>query len=137
MRDENYRHAKVRLQFLKQPQDLRLHGDIECGGGFIGNEHLGIGDQRHRNHHALAHAPGKFVWIRMHPLGSIADAHLFQHGYRLVKGRFPIRQAVNQQRLNQLLRNAEVRIERGHRILKDHRDAFAAQGALRLRTGPK
>ena len=100
VRNENHRHAQICLQFLEQPQDLRLHGDIERRSWFIGNKHLGIGDQRHGNHHPLAHAAGKLVRIRMYPLGSIENADLFQHSHPFFQGRFPIGQAVDQQRLN-------------------------------------
>ena len=39
--DEQDREAQVGLELLQQRQDLRLDGDIQGGGGLIGDEELG------------------------------------------------------------------------------------------------
>ena len=61
--DEQHRHAEPGLQFLQQAQDLRLHGDVERGGRFVGNQQIGLVGERHGDHHALALAAGKLVRI--------------------------------------------------------------------------
>ena len=56
MRDQQQRQAQFVLQGLQQTQDLRLHGDIERGGRFVGDQQFRIAHQRHRDHHALTQA---------------------------------------------------------------------------------
>ncbi|MNI90031.1 hypothetical protein D3C73_1475070 [compost metagenome] len=50
-------------QALEQFDDLRLDGHVQRGRGFIGHHQLGLGSQRQRNHHPLAHAAGELVRI--------------------------------------------------------------------------
>ena len=45
---------------LHHLDDHFLTGDIQCRGGFIGNQHLGIQNGGNRNDHALAHAARQF-----------------------------------------------------------------------------
>ena len=61
--DEEHRHALLVLQRLDQLQDLRLDGDVERGGRLVGDQQLRPAGQRHRDHHALAHAAGEAVRI--------------------------------------------------------------------------
>lgn len=51
------------LQFGHEVQDLRLNGHVQGSGGFVGDQQFGLTDQRHRNHCALPHAPGKVVRV--------------------------------------------------------------------------
>ncbi len=51
------------LQFAHQVEDLRLDGDVQRRGRFIGDQHLRIAGQRHGDHHALPHAAGQLVRI--------------------------------------------------------------------------
>lgn len=44
------------LQGAKQIENLRLHRDIERRGWFVGDEQVGLADQGHPDHDALAHA---------------------------------------------------------------------------------
>ena len=68
---EDHRHAEFALHFFDELENLRLHGDIERGGGLVGDEQFGLGDERHRDHHALAHAAGKFMRITADALGGV------------------------------------------------------------------
>ena len=56
MGNENECHFMVALQGGQQIQNLRLYGDVQCSGGFVGNDELGFAGERHGNHHALSHA---------------------------------------------------------------------------------
>ena len=47
----------------QQLEDLRLDGDVERGGRLVGDEQLRLAGQRHRDHHALAHAARELVRI--------------------------------------------------------------------------
>ena len=44
-----------------QLQNLGLHSDVERSGGLVSDEEFRLGDERHRDHHPLAHASGKFM----------------------------------------------------------------------------
>ena len=56
VRDQDDRGAKRVAQFAHQVEDLRLDGDVERGGRFVGDQHLRVARQRHGDHHALPHA---------------------------------------------------------------------------------
>ncbi len=51
------------LQLVQQRQHLRLDRDVERGGRLVGEQHVGAAGERHRDHHALAHAAGELVRI--------------------------------------------------------------------------
>jgi len=40
--DEQQRHAELRLQRAEQREDLGLDGDVERGGGLVGDEQVGL-----------------------------------------------------------------------------------------------
>ena len=63
-----------RCSVCQQPQDLRLHGDVERGGRLVGDQQFGLAHQRHRDHHALAQAAGKLVRILPEPHARRGDA---------------------------------------------------------------
>ena len=53
MTDQEQRHAQAGLQVLEQIEDFKLYRDIQCRGGFIGNQQLRLIGQGHRDHDAL------------------------------------------------------------------------------------
>ena len=68
-----------RCRSLHELEDLRLHGDVERRGRLVGDQEIGLAQQRHRDHHALAHAARKLVRILSHaPLG-VGNAHQLEH----------------------------------------------------------
>ena len=66
-------------EIVQDAQHLVLHRHIERRGGFIRDQEIGIGDQHHRDHRALAHPAGKLMRIELKNHFRISDAHLFQH----------------------------------------------------------
>jgi hypothetical protein len=48
---------------LEQSDDLRLHGDVECGGGLVCDEQARAVDERHGDHDALALAAGELMRV--------------------------------------------------------------------------
>ena len=126
VRDHDDGGAEVALQFAHQGQDLGLHGHVQCRGGLVGNQHIGLAQQGHGDHDALAHAARKLV--RIHTDAASRFGHL--HGIERLDGAHACvlaREALVQfQHLGHLALHREVRVERGHRILKDHGDAVAA-----------
>ena len=57
---------------------MGLDGDIEGGGGFIGDEEFGLAGQSHGDHGALLHSAGKLVGIVVRAEFGIADADEFE-----------------------------------------------------------
>ena len=51
--DEENGHATLVGDAVDEVEDFLLCGDVERGGGFIGDEQIGLGSEGHRNHHAL------------------------------------------------------------------------------------
>ena len=69
VRDQHDRHPDAALQLLKQLQHLGLNGDVEGGGGLVGDQQLRLSTgQSNGDHHALAHAAREVVRIARNPL---------------------------------------------------------------------
>ena len=54
--DEHERHPPFALESCEQLEDLCLNRDVERGGRLVGDEDVRVERERHRDHHALAHA---------------------------------------------------------------------------------
>ena len=119
------------LQLAHQVEDLGLDGDVERRGRLVGDQHLRIARQRHGDHDALAHAARHLVRVGVDAAFGLGDVDAAQHFDGAVH-RLLARQAlVQRDRLAHLAADGEQRIERGHRLLEDHRDLVAAD-ALHL-----
>ena len=55
--DHQHRRPGFALQGVEQVQNLTPHGDIQGGGGFIGQQQFGATGQGHGDHGALALPP--------------------------------------------------------------------------------
>ena len=132
--DEQNRRAVALSEPLDQLQHLALHGDVKRGGRLVRDHKTGIAGERHRDQHALPHPAGDFVRIKLqHPL-RFADRDLGEQLGCALPRVTPRKCEVMPQQGRDLRADAPDRIERGHRILRDQRDAAAEQAAsLRLR----
>ena len=72
--DVEHGHVVRLLQTRQQIENLRLHGDIQGGGRFVGNQELGLGGYGHGNHGPLALAAGKLERISLGFLLGLVDA---------------------------------------------------------------
>ena len=128
--DQDDRHAGLRLQLAQQVEDLRLHRDIERGGRLVGDQQIRLAGERHRDHDALTHATGHLMRVFVEAAFRRGDAHALQSGdgaaAQCARGGAAVMRA---HRLGDLVADGEHRIEAGHRLLKDHRDAIAANVA--------
>ena len=83
--------------------------------------------QRHGDHDALAHAARQVVRIVVDALRRRGDPHQLEHFDRARLGGLRRHRGVGQDRLDDLLADGVDRVERGHRLLEDHRHLAAAQ----------
>jgi hypothetical protein len=103
-----------------------LGRDVQSGCGFVGDQYFGIAQQRHRYHHALSHPTAQFMGVAFDLAFGIRQAHAPEQRYG-VCGRLLARlPQVQDPHLRELIRDGQIGIQAGHRILKDHRDAIAA-----------
>ena len=79
MGDERHRHAEFLLQLAEQQQNLDLHGDVQCRGGFVGEKHVRVAGQCQGNHGTLARAAGHFVRLITEAAPRGEDAHMLRH----------------------------------------------------------
>ena len=115
-----------RLRSSISSQDLRLDGDVERRGRLVGDQQLGVAGQRHRDHHALAHAAGELVRIFVAARRAGSGMPTMPASRRRVPRRPACRVPVHPQRLGDLPADGQHRIEARHRLLEDHRDVVAA-----------
>ena len=127
--DEEDGQAEIGLQFQQQVDDLRLEADVQRGGRFVGDEQGGPAGDGLGDGDALAQAAAELVRIFAGALARFGDAD-FVHG---LDGPLPGRAAaellVQPQSLGDLFADGVDRVERGQRVLEDHRRVLAADGA--------
>ena len=127
--DEDHAHRQLLLQLADQRQDLRLDGDVERGGGLVGDQQRGPAGQRHRDHHPLAHAARQLVRVAAQHLARFWNAHQVEEAQRLGHGLGLRAALVQHDAFGDLLADGEHRVQAGHRLLEHHRDVGAAQRA--------
>jgi hypothetical protein len=76
--DEEDGHAELIAEIAKEIENLGLDGDIEGGGGLIGDEEFGLASQSHGDHGPLLHSTRKLVRIVMRAEFGITDADEFK-----------------------------------------------------------
>ena len=125
--DEDDRGAGFLTQRAHEVEYLRLDGDVERGCGFIGDQEPRLASERHRNHHPLPHAAREPVRVFAEALLGRGNVNHPQHLDRQFVCRIAAHPPMTQNALDDLLADRQHRVERGHRLLKDHRDAIAAK----------
>ena len=71
--DQQQRQVELALHVAQQVENLRLHGDIERRGRLVGDHERRLAGERHRHHHALAHAARQLMRVVVHALLGIGD----------------------------------------------------------------
>jgi hypothetical protein len=61
--DKHQGGTHLAAQFVKELNNFRLHGDIQGGGRFIGNDYPGLIGDGHGNDRSLAHPAREFMGI--------------------------------------------------------------------------
>ena len=78
MGDQQHREPPCLTLGFQQLQNLRLNGDIQRCGRFVGDQQGRIIGERHRDHHALSLTAGQFVRKRGQPVGGVGKSALLQ-----------------------------------------------------------
>src|SRR5262245_7790732 len=131
VRNKDNGGVRFGLEAAQEVEHLRLDGDVKRRGRLVGDQKLWVASEGHGDHCALTHAARKLVRVFIDALLGRGNSYVTQQldgaGARLA-AREP---AVADQRLADLLADRVRRIERGHRLLKDHGKPIAAQVAHR------
>ena len=130
--DKHDAHALLVAQAAQQVENLRLNGDVEGGGGLVGDEQARLAAQGHGDEHALAHAAGELVRVAVEALCGRRDAHLVEgvDGFLTRGGAGEATVAL--EHLEEVFADRLDRVERGHGVLEDHGDLRAAHAAALL-----
>ena len=124
VRDEQHGHAEALLEVEEQFKNLRLNGHVERGRRLVGDEQLRLGSESHRDHDALLHPAGELVRIIFEPRFRRGNADQFQQADDF--GVVGLLGAVELERFLDLIADAEDRIQRRARVLKNIADHAAA-----------
>ncbi len=122
--DEKETHAGLFLKLLQQREDLRLHGHVERGRGFVSDQDVGLQRQRHRDHQPLPLTARELVRIGVDLGPEVGDADPF-HQLERPGPRIGLRHAVRRHHLPDLEADGIDRVQVTERILEDHRDPLA------------
>ena len=127
VRDDHDGRAELALQALDQLEDLRLDGHVERGRRLVGDQQLRVVGQRHRDHRALAHAAGELVRVGRRRACAAP-------GSRPGRASRPRGRSACALETSRCARTASAicvadlveGVQRGQRVLEDHRDVVAA-----------
>ncbi len=133
--DDDDRGAELLLQVADEVEDLRLDGHVEGGRRLVGDEQLGVVDQRHRDHRALPHAAGELVRVVVDAAVGLRDADPVEQFDRAPAGGLLVDVVVDAVGLDDLGADGEVRVHGRQRVLEDHRHLAAAQPAYVVGVG--
>ena len=127
MRDEQQPESQLPPQPSQQFENLLLHGDVEGGGGLVGDQQPGARRQRHGDHGALAQTAGELV--RKLPRAKLRLGHcgvlqcFAGPARKFTRGKFRLMRA---DAFLDLRPDAHHGVERRHWLLKNHGDFAAA-----------
>src|SRR5579872_215477 len=130
MRDEKKRQVQFRAKAHEEFENLLLHGDVERGGGLVGDQQARAHGESHRDHGALAKASGKLVRELTRALRRLGNGGAFER-FDGAAANFGSRERwlMRANGFFDLRANAHDGIEGGHRLLKNHGDFAATQFA--------
>jgi hypothetical protein len=124
--------VRVGLQLLHEVEDLRLRRHVERRRRLVGDEQGRLGDQRHGDHGALPEAARQLERIGHERALRVGEADTGEDLDGAGLGFLPAHVGVHDERFRDLVPDRVQGGERGHRLLEDHGDAPAAEGAHAL-----
>ncbi len=111
------------LQLREQLEDLGLHRHVQRRGRLVGDQQIGAEGERHCDHHSLAHPTGELVRVGVDPLLRARNADNAQELDGSRARRLLAHLLVGLDRFDHLPADAVHRVQRGQRVLEDHRHA--------------
>ena len=133
VRDQYYGHAGFTPERVDQVEHLCLHGDVERRGRLVCDQHFRSEGDRHCDQHTLAHAAGELVREMPEAAPRIRNLHSLEQFDGLRRCVRAAHAPVGANHLDDLLADAEHRVESAQRILEDHRHHRSAAGAQLIR----
>jgi hypothetical protein len=127
VRDEDQAQTLLGAEAIEQVEHLRLERWVERRGGFVGEHERGLRRDGDRDEHALTQAAGELVGKAPRTFARIGKTHGAKHMLHASRELSPAQVFVQRDRLGDLVAHAHHRVEAGHRVLEDHRDALAAE----------
>ncbi len=128
VRNEKHRKPQLPPQFREQLQNLFLHRDVQRGSRLVRDQDARASRQRHRDHHPLPQSARKLMRILPRAPRRISQRRAFQCFERPpVNFTFASPRLVHANRFFHLRADAQHRIQRRHRLLKNHGDLAPAQ----------
>ncbi|CAH0221160.1 hypothetical protein SRABI03_02473 [Microbacterium foliorum] len=126
VRDQDEREVALPAEPPQQLEKLGLHRDVESGRRLVGDQHGGVGGERHRDQHALQHAARELRDALAQHQVDAADAEVVEQLARPRPGPSSRHTGGHAQGLFELRpdRNRRVQIRGG--VLEDRADARAA-----------
>ncbi len=126
VRDQDHRRVELVFEPVDELEDLRLDRHVERGRRLVGDQHVGVAGERHRDHRPLPHPAGELVRVVLHARVGVGDPDLPEQVDR-APPRLPlVGPLVDLDRLADLRPDGIDGVQRGHRILEDHRHLVAA-----------
>ena len=125
--DQQQSQPTRRLLGRQQLQDLRLDGDIQRRGRFVGNQQSGVVGKRGGDHHTLALAAGQLMRESVQPMRGIGKSNLAEQRDHLRPLLLLRQPPVQRHGLADLRADALQGVEAGHRLLEHHARHPAAQ----------
>ena len=132
---EQQAHAVFVDEIAQQFEDLRLQHDVERRRRLVGDQQLRLERAGDGDDHALALAARQFVRIAGKGKFFGRQPDTVEHFSRQRLGVGSVRAGVPAYALGDLLADRLQRVQRRHRLLEDHADVVAAQGAHLLLGG--
>jgi hypothetical protein len=114
-------------QPLEHLEDLRLDRHVERRGRLVCDEQPRLAGERDRDQHPLPHSAGQLVRVVLEPARRVRDPDLLEELGGAVAGVGLRDVEVLLDDLGDLHPDRHDRVERGHRVLEDHRDVAPTQ----------
>src|SRR5882724_11362102 len=127
--DHDDAHAQTFFEVRNERKHLGLDGHVERGGRLVGDQQPRFAGKCHGDDGALPHPAGQSMRIFLDTATRIGNADQIEQFDRPRQGCHLRSTAMHEDRFRDLPADREHRIERTHRILKDHCQPVATQEA--------
>ena len=114
-------------ELTHRPQHHALGGDVEPGGRLVEHEHLGLGQEGHRQCDALHLTTGELVGVATHELVVVGEADLGQAVPGTLQPALRRAETAQLHQLDDLLADPDAGVQGGGGVLRDVGDLLAAQ----------